>query len=429
MSRLFILTALAVSLTAAGVAAQPHTAGWSFTSGASNLAPIFAGRVDMTGKVSTLLTLSQLPQNVYSDGGTLDYDDRNYVIALLSKVINGSLLQFDRSGTILQTIQVLATNPQMGGGMTHDVDVDQNGDFLVAVGQGAGPGNTGLFKVDRSNKVTTISKSSLFQDIVAVVPDVVSGNHLVLDRSVNGILSVAPDGSAVTSIGKFGVSVGQQIAQHKGSGDLYVGAFSSSGAVILRMDLVGTASTFLASGLYSGRAVFADRSSAAAPRLTVGSVSTSAGFYFVDLATKAITTLVTTPNLGPNQVFPDREVGSLLRSPGRWEISLHFAGQVGNGYAIGLSLSGVQPGVGLPDGRRIFLNVDNLTALSLNGLLGPIFTKNLGNLNVVDRATAVLDVSGFPGLKGIPVWVQVVTLNPSAPLGIHTVADPLRITL
>jgi len=424
-----ILAALAITLVAADGPAQPHTTGWSFTSSASNLVPVFAGRVDMNGTVSTILSLSQLPQNVYTAGGTFDFDDRTYMIALLSKVINGSLLQLDRRGTILQTIQVLSTNPQNGGGMTYDVDVDQNGDFIVAVGFGGGPGNTGLFKVDRTNKVTTISKSSLFQDIVAVTPDVVSGNFLVMDQSVRGIMSVAPDGSAVTSIGRFGVSVGQQIAQHKGSGDLYVGTFSSTGALLLRMDLTGIASTFLTSGLVSGRAVFVDRSSAAQPRLIVGSAGTTSGFYFVDLATKAITTLTTTGSTSYSQIFPDREVGTVLRSPGRWEISLHFGGQAGNGYAIGLSLSGVQPGVGLPDGRRIFLNVDNLTALSLSGLLGPIFTQNVGNLNVFDRASAFLDVSAFPGLKGIPVWLLTVTLNPSAPLGFQTIADPLRITL
>jgi len=96
---------------------------------------------------------------------------------------------------------------------------------------------------------------------------------------------------------------------------------------------------------------------------------------------------------------------------------------------VGLSLSDVRPGVPLPDGRRILLNVDNLTALSLSGRLGPLFAGNVGKLTPSARAMAVLDVSSLPVLKGLPIWLLAATLNPQAPLGIQTISDPLRITL
>jgi hypothetical protein len=424
-----------IALLALAVAAQPHTAGWSFTGSASatSPAPVAIGIVDNAGKLSTIMPVSQLPVNVYAAGATIDFDDKTYVMALLSKAINGSLIQVDQKGTILQTIQVESVNPGMGGGMTHDVMLDQNGDYIVVVGFGGGTPNPGLRKVDRANKVTTIYQGTPLRDPYAVTVDIDTGDFIVVDTSTHGLYSIAPDGSAITSVGLFptNLSIRNQICQDPRTGDYFVGSFQSNGAVLMRMDQLGQMTTFLASGLIAGYGVYPDRGSAAAPRLAVGSTSTTSGIFFVDLSTKAITTLINTASASLTylQVFPAREVATYLRSPGRWEIYLHFAGEASAAYAVGLSLSGVRPGVPLPDGRRILLNVDNLTALSLNGQLGPLFTGNVGNLNPSARAMAVLDVSSLPVLKGIPVWLLAATLDPRAPLGIQTISDPLRITL
>ncbi|MBN2489619.1 MAG: hypothetical protein JXQ29_02075 [Planctomycetes bacterium] len=435
MCRRILLPAVLLSLLALTLAAQPHTAGWSFTGSASATSPtpVALGLVDSTGKLSTILTVSQLPANVYAAGGTIDYDDRIYVMALLSKVINGSVIQVDQKGSIVQTIQVESTNPGMGGGMTYDVILDQNGDYIVVVGFGGGTPFPGLRKVDRANKVTTIYQGAPLRDPYAVTVDINSGDFVVVDTSTHGVYRIAPDGSAITSVGIFpsNLSIRNQICQDPRTGDYFVGSFQSNGAVLMRMDQLGQMTTFLASGLIAGYGVYPDRASAAAPRLAVGSTSTTSGIFFVDLATKAITTLINTASssLTYLQVFPARELATYLRSPGCWEIYLHFAGEAGNAYAVGLSLSDVRPGVPLPDGRRILLNVDDLTALSLSGRLGPLFAGNVGKLTPSARAMAVLDVSSLPVLKGLPIWLLAATLNPQAPLGIQTISDPLRITL
>jgi len=194
------------------------------------------------------------------------------------------------------------------------------------------------------------------------------------------------------------------------------------------MNSGGVATTFLTSGLNAVYGVHADRSSVANPRLALGALGTAPSVCFVDLTTKAITTLHTGSVLF-YQVFPNREVATIKRGPGKWEIVMHFQGESGNAYVAGLSLSGVRPGVRLPDRRRIHLNVDTLTALSVNGLLGPLFSGYTGALNAFDRGSAVLDVSGLPALKGTRIWAQVVTLNKSAPLGIQTIADPVVLIL
>ncbi|MBN2489873.1 MAG: hypothetical protein JXQ29_03375 [Planctomycetes bacterium] len=433
MSRYALLPALLLLALALAAAAQPHTAGWSFTASASTTSPtpIVLGVVDSAGGLSTVLTVSQLPSGSYLAGGTLDFDDRMYVVAMLSKSVNASLLQVDPNGTIVQTIQVDSVNPQMNGGMAQGVVVDQNGDYVVALGVGGGSPDPGLRRVDRANKVTTLCRGSPFQDPYGVTVDIDTGKFLVLDSGNRFVFSVAPDGSGITSLGSFAFnfSVRSQITQDIRSGNYYVGSYASQGAVVLCMDALGQVTTVLGSGIVTALGLHNDRASAAAPRLVVGSNTSQSGVFFVDLATKAITTLASTTGLSFNQLFPRQELSTFRRSAGIWEIYLHFPGEAGNAYSVGLSISGVRPGVPLPDGRRILLNVDKLTPLSLSGQLGAIFAGSVGNLNPSGRGMAVLDVAKFPVLKGIAVWLLAATLDPKATLGIRTLSDPVRITL
>jgi len=421
---------LALGWIASAAPAQHHTAGWSVITSASSASTAPAiGQIDRNGKMTTVLAGSAMPQNVFAQGGTFDFDDKIYVVALLSKAINGSLLLVDRSGTILQTVQVLGKSPTNGGGYVTDVIVDSNGDFIVVEGVGGG-GTPGLLRVDRARRVTTVYQGTPLTEAKMVTTDINTGNFLLVDSAGRRIYSIVPDGSAITSVGVFSSthSLNTQITQDIRTGDMFVGSWASQGVLLFRMSPSGVASTFLAAGLNAVYGVHADRSSAANPRLVVGALGAVPSACFVDLTTRAITTLHTGTTIF-YQVFPDREVGTIQRAPGAWEISMHFQGQSGAAYVVGLSFSGVWPGATLMDGRRINLQVDPLTALSVNGLLGPVFTGYAGTLNVFDRASAFLDVSGLPPLKGLRIWAQVLTLNPSAPLGIQTIADPVILVL
>jgi hypothetical protein len=420
-----------LGLLAAGVVAQPHTNGWSFSGSvsATSPTPVCLGKIDSQGALTTILSVAQLPANVYPNGAMIDHDDKTYVMALLSKVIAGSLIQVDSNGTILQTIQVLSTPPMSGGGYTQDVTLDQNGDYIVAIGRGGGAPATGLLKVDRSNQVTTVFMGAPFSDPVAVTIDASTGQFVVLDRGSLAVFGIAPDGSAVTTIGASPTtSVRTQIDHDPASGDLFFAGYQSSASFLFRMDALGSVMTLGTGGLMT-YGVHLDRASSATPQAILGAASTASGLYVMDLNTNAIATLASLSSVTLQKVFPDRDVSTLRRSPGVWEIALHFAGEAGNGYVVGLSLSGIRPGVLLPDGRRVPLNVDNLTSLSVNSLLGPLFVGGAGTLNAFDRGMAVLDVSSLPVLKGIPVWALALTLDPKAPLGIRTIADPLRIEL
>jgi len=45
------------------------------------------------------------------------------------------------------------------------------------------------------------------------------------------------------------------------------------------------------------------------------------------------------------------------------------------------------------------------------------------------RGQAAHDVSGPPALRGVSAWIQVVTIDSGAPLGLATIADPVQLTL
>jgi hypothetical protein len=99
-------------------------------------------------------------------------------------------------------------------------------------------------------------------------------------------------------------------------------------------------------------------------------------------------------------------------------------------YALALSLSGVRPGVLLPDGRRLPLNVDALTHAVLFGGLGHFLSfASVGRLGPLGLAFTYLDVSRLPGVSGIRVWAVAVALDPAAPLGLGTISDPILIVL
>jgi len=126
-------------------------------------------------------------------------------------------------------------------------------------------------------------------------------------------------------------------------------------------------------------------------------------------------------------MFPDRgrNVSTARTMPGKWHVNLSFPGEAAKSYVVALSAAGTRPGVALPDGRRIQMNVDTLTALSINGLLAPIFTGQAGKLNASGAGIAFIDArSLLPAAQGVRVWIVAVTFDGSASLGIETISDP-----
>jgi hypothetical protein len=419
---LALVTAALLALTAP---AQPHTHGWLFTTDATG--PLAAGRVDVHGSVTTLVLSSGLPASSYLAALVMDADNRTMVAALCLSGAPRALLHFDANGAIVRTTTV-ATSGQVNG-----VAVNPDGDYAVAMnGFPTAPYVGGLLCVSRTTgAVTTLrigTASNPLYGLMNVQVDVESGDYLVMDYShrIGWIRRISLDGANESTVVSLTFPNTYELGYHPRTGDYYVGCFTSN-------DLVSVSRTggitTLATPAFRAHALHADRAGAPSSRLFLG--SSQGGFHYLDLSTKVVTTLTAPTGRLLLHTAPDRgrNLASLRQAPGRWDILLSFPGEAGLGYALGVSLSGLRPGVTLPDGRHLTLNVDPFTALGLNGLLAPVLTGTAGTLDAMGAARATLDVSALSGVQGLRIWFLAATLDPSAPLGIRTISDPWVIVI
>ena len=92
---------------------------------------------------------------------------------------------------------------------------------------------------------------------------------------------------------------------------------------------------------------------------------------------------------------------------------------------MGVSVSGVRPGVPLPDGRKINLTPDDVTRVGLTVGLAPFVTGTAGTLNAQGLAAAGVNLAplGKPA-NGVLLYFEVLTLDPKSPNGIKTITDP-----
>ena len=93
---------------------------------------------------------------------------------------------------------------------------------------------------------------------------------------------------------------------------------------------------------------------------------------------------------------------------------------------LAASLSGVRPGVALPDGRRINLRIDEATRLTLGNLVPAVFSPGSLVLNARGEARGTLDLTSLnppPGGFGVPLWIALAVLDANAPCGIRYLPD------
>jgi len=217
--------------------------------------------------------------------------------------------------------------------------------------------------------------------------------------------------------------------QHHATGDFYGRMAWNPGLKfwgILRVTPHGQVTTLL-SGMSIDQ-LMADRGSAASPRLIARYAQSLLG---VDPSTGAVSTVLATIPTGfwPWIIDRSRNVATVLDVPGKWTVHVSFPTSPGAAFAVAVSVSGTQPGLRLADGRKIPLNVDAVTMAGLTGRLAPMLQGYAGTLSPGGTARAILDVRPLPGRAGIRLWLTAVVLDPSAPLGIRIIADPVGVNL
>jgi hypothetical protein len=328
---------------------------------------------------------------------------------------------------ILAVVGTLATHPYLSN-YVYGMQMDSNGDLLVA-------SQARLLRIDPAGRTVSITQNASF------------AMHLGLDIDTGDLISgagtnlyrLARDGSSVATFGTgFNFRYGD-IAQDVLTGDVFVPTCCGyvTNGVSLHVLRAGTsvATVFLAdpTGLVGAYGPNPDRASAARPRLVTGShiflssAPNSGGMWYLDLATATPTKLAPFPHttLSDSTILGSREIQSVRTAPGRYDLRFNIPTEGGIPYVAAVSLSGVRPSIRLPDGRRIALVPDTFTVASVSGWLVPFLTGNLGSLDPFGRATARLDVSSiYSAVKGLRLWVLLITLDSRAPLGLATICDP-----
>lgn len=419
--RTLVLSALLVA-AATPIAAQPHALG-HVAAGLSNLHAISS-----SGQVTTR-ALSGFHYAV-----AMDRDNR---AVLAHDFTRGAILRFDPA--TLAVLGTAYTHPLLSNfGAVQSMAFDSNGSLVIASGIA---GSEGIYRFTSPTALSTLITAALAPELADVrdaIVDIDTGEWLVAEASTQSLYRVRRDGVAFTTLAtSLGVRYG--VTQDVVTGDLYIGTCCGTGSGGQSLGRLprgqSTPIVFLDHPtLRGGYAPTMDRASAAGRSLVTatwadGATAGADGIWRVDVGTAAVTKLasINVPGFSNTyHVVPafGRNLQATRIGAGRWSIDASFPGQGNRAYYIVPSLSGTRAGVPLPDGRRIPLNVDGLSAAAINGLLGPLWTGYTGALQNGD-ATATLDLGPLlPAVVGARIWFGAIVLDAAAPLGIAVIADP-----
>jgi hypothetical protein len=171
-----------------------------------------------------------------------------------------------------------------------------------------------------------------------------------------------------------------------------------------------------------------DLQTAARPSLVylVNVLNQATALFRIDTTRWSVSSFVASPSHATTRpgfaFYRGRHTQTVRTANRRWKIRLSVPSFPGRSYAIAAGLSGVRPGVGLPDGRRLNLNLDSLVTLTLHDRLPGLWFGGPGLLDSNGEASGFLDMSKI-GTLGIPLWIAWVILDPKAPLGIAYMPD------
>ena len=120
--------------------------------------------------------------------------------------------------------------------------------------------------------------------------------------------------------------------------------------------------------------------------------------------------------------YQGRHTQTIKMAPNKWQILLSAPDFPGKNYALVASISGVRPGIALPDGRNININLDQTLLLTLYNMMPALWNSGPGRLDANGEARGTLDLSYF-GRLDLPLWITWLVLDPMAPGGIAYIPD------
>jgi hypothetical protein len=412
MRTLFLLALIGLAAGMQPAATQPYGTDLILSSvGIAPGPPMLLYRLDNRGRITTILT--GISNAIYSTA--MDKDNTN----LLAGYGDGRLAVLDPwTGAVIRMLWAGPPLTRIG-----DFCVDPTGDLVVI---GSASGASGVFRIRADGGRVDTLRTSGIQMPYWILLDQMTGQFYLSEFGImqGRLFRMSRDGSRLWKLYEApGVNCLDAVQDHT-DGSLVLNL--SPGPALMRISTTGIP-TLLGTNIPPGRGIAFDRD-AGQGQLVVASTSV----YRLQRGGKTVTTLPVAPGwLTTSMCFEhDRNlVTERAASPNLWRFHLHFPGEGGRPYTLGLSLTGFTPSI--PVGHRIIpLVPDDLLALTLSGSLGAVLQGNVGFLDTSARATATLDLRTFPGrFTGQKVWAAAVTLDAAAPDGLATLSKPQIILL
>jgi hypothetical protein len=405
------VAALAVCALTAAVAAQSY--------GTDLLASDLARhlyRVNAAGGVTTIGTYesSGTMWSIAADAGNQD------VIATMTSQ-GGCLMRID-------TVTGSATTVVTGLGRPYWTEVDQNGDYIVALLY-SGP----VIKVKRDGSSVTTLRTT-FPTTPIFTRDLMTGDWIAGDRS-NGLARYDHSWqNLVSTLGHSSIYT-YEIVHDPVLPYIYLGASN-----LARYDVIANSVSVLNTmhvGFIGDRGLEVDRAPAASGAYlyttdaqrnpnTLGTIwrfdknGTSLGSLATFSSGCSGLAFDRSLNLSANQTTAPNDRILIVSFPSDW----------GKGYLVAFSLMGFAPGVRLPDGRTIPLLPDLLTFVTVQQSLPPLLKNNLGVLAANGTAQVTLNLNALgKAVSGLRLWAVALTFDAAAPSGISQISRPFLMVL
>jgi len=465
-----MILAVALAFLAGLCSAQSYhdgkyiTGGYAYRCSSGTAAGLFL--VGSDGSSSTLVV-----PGYTSYGWCMDVDNRKIVFTACTTTSTSTCYSGPASGVYrydpgTMVLETLAGPDTMGLYSNYKIHVNQDGDFLFGNHAKSMVGTTTVY----DSRVMKLSRSGTLSTFLSTMAlgrrgyiheniqrDIKTGNLLIADGSSHttpstfryGILEVSPGGGTVNTWstgGSYGWHGDYTMPQDSTTGYIT----GPDGRTVYQLKPGTTSRTTIAtltSGSYSNCKF--DLQTAAARRWvgTAYSYSSTHRYeqwigYVAHDGTGTVTSIkVTSFEQGKRAYYEDFEF--FLNNPLTTEklsdgdvvqmkIRMSCPGCPGNAYAIAAGITGVSPGIPLPDGRNINLNYDVFVYVTLNDLIPDIWKGGPGVLDGQGEASGILDLAPLsppPGGFGIPIWIAMAVIDPNAPSGIKYIPDTIVVRI
>ncbi|MBN2490191.1 MAG: hypothetical protein JXQ29_05025 [Planctomycetes bacterium] len=396
-------------------------------------------RVDRKLAVTTITTgITPASTGHYVWEVIMAEDNQNYYALSANYNTVNRIVKLDPNGTILATV-VVGTTALLKSAV--NLHLNQNGK-LVVYDCGGSTTLSYLYEVDPATgavaTLATFPKGDSYYGSATI--DFDSGDDLVF--VYDSVFRVDRATGAVSTPVVIGTRVARMsFEQDPLTGKGYAGTCCTN--TLWELDIPGGKSTLLVGplglyGIYGLR--FDRRVDATLNKFYIayggfGSATYRNGIALMD--TQGVLTSIVSWQAGTGQPMPysleiegSREVQAVLFSaPNDRRILLSFPNHGGKPYVAAVNISGVRPGLRLGDGRIINMVPDSIFFASVSGALDPLLPGRVGILSPFGKATAGLALNVLGNVRGLPMWYQVVVLDPLAPKGIAAIAEPYPIKL